>query len=144
MARPRSTFNNRDLPRRCGRGRKTNCRKDVGLMASVISRLVLICGLLVCLCIGVNAQTARPKAVPSANAEGQKAAQYLWNSIFTKCGDAWYYSGSEPDVVGSVPGGSCSAWDVRMWSYKGVRFKLSRLPLSSADALNGVSWRGVA
>jgi hypothetical protein len=105
----------------------------------MISRLVLKCSLLVCLCVGMSAQAVRTgKAAPSMNAEGQKAVQHLWNSILSKCGDTWYYSSSKVHLLGVGEG---AGW---IWSHKGVRFTLSPLTVSQAEALNGVSWKGLA
>ncbi|HEV2990280.1 MAG TPA: hypothetical protein VG759_17685 [Candidatus Angelobacter sp.] len=87
----------------------------------------------------MSAQAVTGKAASSMNAEGQKAAaQHLWNSILTKCGDAWYYSSSKVHLLGVGEG---AGW---IWSHKGVRFTLSALTVSPAEALNGVSWEGLA
>jgi hypothetical protein len=98
----------------------------------------LLLHVILCICANVRAQTAENKTLP-ANADGAKAAQYLWDTILTRCGDTWRYRGSKLKLVWFEeqlgPG---------LWEYKGVTFKLTPRPVSKVDALNGVSWKGVA
>ncbi len=88
-----------------------------------------------------------------ANATPQTAAQYLWNALLTKCGDAWLYGASNLHLTGSVLDDgnlTTSAYahlpkgQGPMWEYRGVTFGITSDTLSPADKLNGVEWEGTA
>jgi len=104
-----------------------------------------------------TASNGRPSGAHSgntalpANADGQKAAQYLWDTILTKCGDSWVYGGSKLHLTNGSAEDILSSriWKLRgeqppqlLWEYKGVTFKLLPTSISPADALNGVTWIG--
>lgn len=103
--------------------------------------MIISCGLFLCLCITARGQTAKPAKLPAlpVNAQGQQAAQYLWDTILSKCDDVWYYRGSELELAEDVLDRGHT-----IWAYKGVTFQLSRRTVSQAEALNGITWKGVA
>jgi protein TonB len=108
---------------------------------------------------GAPARQTAPSAVTTtltlpANADGQTAAQYLWDTILTKCGDSWYYGGSKLELADRTGEHITDGVDPNfgqpfeptslMWEYKGVKFEFSSRKVSQAEALNGVTWKGVA
>lgn len=59
----------------------------------------------------------------------------MWDSILTRCGDAFYYDTSADSSFFSHRG---------LIQYRDVQFYVFARPISRADQLNGIQWQGTA
>jgi hypothetical protein len=75
------------------------------------------------------AQIPKAQPVRSADDEVRAVAQRFWDSVFTKCGDSYYYKDFSTGIQ----------------QYRGLSFDVTgSRPLTAADQLNGVQWNGLA
>ena len=63
------------------------------------------------------------------NSEANEEATKAWDSYFTKCGDSWYTA---------MPGFG----KLNLCEYSSVSIKTEKSPLTDADKLNNIEWKG--
>jgi hypothetical protein len=86
-------------------------------------------------CVPFGAQSAPAYPGPDA------AAQEVWNRVLTHCGESYWYVGSVFDQSGML-GSLAASNDPPPYEFRGARFNTVPIPVSDADKLNGVGYRG--
>lgn len=103
--------------------------------------------LLASLCFGAKmsvAQTCTENSGKPLDPESKQIAVQLWKKILTNCDGDYYYGGSdfEPYIFGPKTGGAARA-NRGLTKYSGVHFLCEAMPISVANAAEGVQRKGL-
>lgn len=79
-------------------------------------------------------------AAPRPQSEGSAEAQRVWSKLLTRCGDSWFYAGSNFDAGGMISDVSTNSGSPVM-EYRGARFNLVPVRITSAESQNGIQYR---
>lgn len=68
--------------------------------------------------------------------EAAREGQKVWDDFFIKCGGTYYYAQGPKQVLGVRISGSV------IEEFRGIDVQTEPLPLTQADSLNDVQWKG--